>query len=162
MWLPSFVTCSSASATEHSTVCGVWKLDQVAYVVRDMGASLPAYQALFGPFEVAEYPLEAVRCRGRDIDCRLKVATNNDGPIEIEIIEVMEGHTPHSEHIESHGEGLHHVRFRVDDIDGRIAKMESEGYEAIFYKRISPEVAFVYMEAQGQGGRVIELLEMPA
>ena len=108
----------------------MWKLDQVAYVVRSVEASLLAYQALFGPFDVAEYPLD---------DCRLKVATNNDGPLEIELIEGMEGVTPHSEHIDKHGEGLHHVRFRVDDIDARIAKMEAD-----------------------DAGRIIDLLEMPA
>ncbi len=73
----------------------------------------------------------------------------------------MEGATHHSEHIEEHGEGLHHVRFRVDAIDARIAKMEAEGYQTVFYERISPEIAFAYMEAR-DAGRIIELLEMPA
>ena len=33
---------------------GLGPIDQVGYVVRDLEASLPRYEALFGPFEVAE------------------------------------------------------------------------------------------------------------
>ena len=151
--------CSSASTTDPASLWPVWKLDQVAYVVRNMEVSLPAYEKLHGPFELAEYPLEAVSYRGRMVDCRLKVATNNDGPLEIELVEVMEGQTPHSEHIERYGEGLHHIRFRVDRIDERITNLEAEGYETVFYKRIADDIAFAYLEAPSGG--ILELLDMP-
>jgi methylmalonyl-CoA/ethylmalonyl-CoA epimerase len=141
---------------------GLGGIDQIGYVVEDLSASMPHYEALFGPFETYETVLEDAQFRGEPISCKLKIATNNSGPIEIELIEVMEGETPHSEHLREHGEGPQHVRFRVSGIDDKIAELESAGYKNIFFKRFSPEIAFSYLESPGQmGGKLVELLEMP-
>ena len=58
---------------------GLGPIDQVAYVVKDLQAALPRYEALFGPFEVAEAPLPDCSVRGERVDCRLKVAVNRPG-----------------------------------------------------------------------------------
>ena len=136
-------------------------IDQVAYVVHDLDAALPRYTALYGPFEVADSPLTDCTIRGRSADCRLKLAMNRSGPIEIELIEVLEGETTHSEHLAAHGEGLHHVRFRVRALEGKLAELEAAGYETVMYKRFAPGLAFAYVETPDSLGRsVIELLEM--
>jgi methylmalonyl-CoA/ethylmalonyl-CoA epimerase len=137
-------------------------IDQVSYVVADLDAALPHYEALYGPFQVAEAPLADCTIRGKQADCRLKLGVNNQGPIEIELIQVLEGETPHSEHLREHGEGLHHVRFRVQDIEAGIAGLEVAGYTALFFKRFGPAAAFAYLEAPPEiGGSLIELLELP-
>ncbi len=138
-------------------------IDQVAYVVDSLEASLPRYEALFGPFRVAESPLTDCTYRGRTVDCHLRLAVNDAGPLEIELIEVVGGAAPHREHLDAHGEGLHHVRFRVDDLDAARDRLEAAGFTPIFEKRFGPTVAFAYVEAPGEmGGSVIELLQMPA
>ena len=141
---------------------GLGGVDQIGYVVADLETSMPHYEALFGPFRVGEALLDGVRFRGEEISCKLKIATNNDGPIEIELIQVLEGETPHTEHLRAHGEGPHHVRFRISDIEAKIEKLEAAGYQNIFWKRFGPDVAFSYMESPPElGGALIELLEMP-
>ncbi len=136
--------------------------DQLSYVVRDLEASLPHYEALFGPFKVVDSPLEGVIYRGRESSCRLRIALNNAGPLEIELIQVTEGDTPHKEHLERHGEGLHHVRFRVQEIDDQLKRLEAAGYETVFYKRFNDAIAFAYVETpSAMGGSVIELLQLP-
>jgi catechol 2,3-dioxygenase-like lactoylglutathione lyase family enzyme len=138
-------------------------IDQVAYVVADLDRALPRYAALYGPFEVATSPLPDCTIRGRTADCVLKLAVNRSGPVEIELIEVVEGETTHSEHLAAHGEGLHHVRFRVDDLDAKLGELEDAGYTTVLQKRFGPTVAFAYLEApEALGGSVIELLQMPA
>lgn len=138
------------------------KIDQVGYVVRNLEESLPFYEGLFGPFDVGEVPMEDVLYRGKRIDCKLKIATNNDGPIEIELIQVLEGETPHTEHLRDYGEGPHHVRFRISDIEEKISALEARGYENIFWKRFGATVAFAYLIAPKElGGSTIELFEMP-
>jgi hypothetical protein len=137
-------------------------VDQVAYVVDDLERALPRYEALYGPFEVAEARLADCRFRGRRVDCRLRIAVQRSGPVEIELIEVLEGDTPHGEHLRRHGEGLHHVRFRVDALEPALEALAAEGFEAVFTKRFGPTLAFAYVEAPAAlGGSVIELLEMP-
>ena len=58
-------------------------VDQIGYVVADLETSMPHYEALFGPFQVYEAKLDGALFRGKEIDCKLKIATNNEGPIEI-------------------------------------------------------------------------------
>lgn len=141
---------------------GLGPVDQVCYAVHDMSAALPRYASIFGPFEVAEAALADCTIRGRRADCKLKIAVNRSGPIEIELIEVLEGETSHSEHLRTHGEGLHHVRFRVDDLDARLEALRSAGFDVVFEKRFGPTVAFAYVETPAAlGSSVIELLEMP-
>jgi hypothetical protein len=137
-------------------------LDQIAYVVADLERALPHYEALYGAFEVAEAELRDCETpRGR-VDCTLKLAVNRAGPVEIELIQVLGGESPHREHLRRHGEGLHHVRFRVDTLDPKLAALRAEGFEVVFVKRFGPRVAFAYLEAPAErGGGVIELLEMP-
>jgi catechol 2,3-dioxygenase-like lactoylglutathione lyase family enzyme len=135
-------------------------IDQVAYVVADLSEALPRYQALFGPFEVGESLLRDCTIRGRRADCRLKLAVNRTGPVEVELIQVVEGETPHSDHLRAHGEGLHHVRFRVDDLDAAIERLEREGFETLMHKRFGPRVAFAYLQRPAGSVGVIELLEL--
>ena len=137
-------------------------IEQVAYVVKDMEEALPAYEALFGPFEVSENHLPDCTYRGQAADMSLKMAVNNAGPIEIELLQPVDGESPLTEHLREHGEGLHHVRFRVDGIDERMAIAADAGFETLLYKRFSPEVAFAYLRTPpALGGHVIEFLEMP-
>lgn len=141
---------------------GLGPIDQVGYVVRDLEASLPRYEALFGSFRVSEAQLTGCDMRGEKIDCRLKLAVQDSGPVEVELIQVLEGETPHTEHLRAHGEGPHHVRFRVDALDPMLVALAEVGFTRIFTKRFGPTVAFAYLEAPADlGGSVIELLEMP-
>jgi len=142
---------------------GLGPIGQVAYVVHDMDKALKAYGAVYGPFESYTAKLEDCTIRGKQQDCTLAVATNNQGPIEIELIAVLDGHPPHKDHLLLHGEGLHHVRFDVEEIDEKIEKMVEEGFEVIFYKQYSPVISFAYLESPASmGGHVVELLRMPA
>jgi len=141
---------------------GLGPIDQVAYVVTSLEASLPGYEAIFGPFQTMDATIEGFQARGQKGNCRLKLAMNNSSPVEIELIEVVEGDTPHSEHLRQHGEGIHHVRFRTDDLDTKLAELNARGLETTMYHRFSPDTAFAYVETPPElGGSVIELLEMP-
>jgi 4-hydroxyphenylpyruvate dioxygenase-like putative hemolysin len=140
---------------------GLGPIDQVAYVVEDLERALPHYEALYGPFEVVTFPMSDCAMRDTIGDCVLRIALNSSGPVEIELIQVLEGDTPHAEHLRRHGEGLHHVRFRVDDLDPKVAALEATGYRTIFHKRLRPTLAFAYLESPPEiGGSVIELLQM--
>src|ERR1700752_1090699 len=103
-------------------------IDQVAYVVENLERALPRYEAMFGPFQAATYEMKDCMIRGRPGDCTLRLAINDSGPVEIELIEVVAGETTHSEHLRRHGEGLHHVRFRVGALEPKVAALEAEGY----------------------------------
>ncbi|MFI5396200.1 MAG: VOC family protein [Candidatus Binatia bacterium] len=141
---------------------GLGPIDQVAYAVENMDRALERYAAIFGPFEVAEATMEGCSVRGRPADIRLLWAVNRSGPIEVELIQPLEGEYTISEHLRAHGEGLHHVRFRVTPLEPKLEQLRREGFETLLYKRFEqPKVAFAYVETPAElGGSVIELLEM--
>ena len=141
---------------------GLGPIAQVAYVVHDMSQALESYGAIFGPFESYEAPLKGCTIKGQKADCKLHVATNNTGPIEIELIAVLEGHPPHKDHLLEHGEGLHHIRFDVEDIETKIEAMKDAWFSVIFHQRYSPEITFAYLQSPTEtGSHVVELLQMP-
>ena len=140
---------------------GLGPIDQVAYVVESLERALPRYEAMFGPFQVATYEMKDCTIRGRQADWTVRLALNNSGPVEIELIEVVAGETTHSEHLKQHGEGLHHVRFRVADLEPKVAALEAAGYRTVMQKRFGPTIAFAYLESPPEiGGSVIELIQM--
>ena len=141
---------------------GLGPIDQVAYVVADHDASLPRYEALFGPFETGETPLMEHEVHGKPVEFSLKLAVNRAGPLEIELLQPLEGASPHAEHLSDHGEGLHHVRFSVKDVDATRDQLEAAGYRIVLYKRFGPGLAFAYLATPPElGGSLVELLEMP-
>jgi 4-hydroxyphenylpyruvate dioxygenase-like putative hemolysin len=159
----SSLSSSSRSPGSGLEALGLGPIEQVAYVVEDMQRALPRYEALFGSFAVSEQSLEGCTVRGRQADLGLVMATNNDSPVEIELIQPTKGESPWTEHLERHGEGLHHVRFRIQGLEQHVARLEAQGFETLLYKRFGPEVAFAYLETPAaSGGHVIELLEMPS
>jgi 4-hydroxyphenylpyruvate dioxygenase-like putative hemolysin len=141
---------------------GLGPIDQVAYIVEDMEVAVPRYEALFGPFTVSEQTLPDCTVRGETTDLALKMAVSSSNPVEIELIQPVKGESPWSEHLANHGEGLHHVRFKVTDIDGKLEGLAENGFETLMYKRFGPEVAFAYVQTpESFGGHIIELLELP-
>lgn len=132
-------------------------LDQIGFVVRDADAAVRQYEPLIGAFEVAQYDLKDVVYRGRKVDCTLKIAIGKSGDTEVEFIEVVRGETYHNEFLERGGDGPHHIRFTVPDLDATQAKLEQLGLTAVFGQRFAPGLAFVYLE--DNRGRVVEIYE---
>jgi methylmalonyl-CoA/ethylmalonyl-CoA epimerase len=140
---------------------GLPPIDQVGFVVQDLAQAEARYGALFGPFTRMDGSVRGASYRGREADVDLDLLFGRSGEIEIEFIEWKAGHSPHREFIEQGREGMHHLRFRVDDADAWIEKCATVGYQPIWYKHYSKEIVFAYLEREGDP-LLIELLQMPA
>ena len=136
-------------------------VEQIGIVVKDIDKAIEYYSSTFswGPFEVREVKLDGFTYKGKTGSCRLKLAFAKSGPIEIELIQVLEGETPHTEFLREKGEGLQHLRFRVDDLDKMLAELAKEGIYPIYHQRVSPGVAFAYVNSDKVGGVMFELFE---
>jgi len=134
--------------------------DQVGFVVKDIEAAIAQYDPLFGPFSTMDAEVDEADYRGRSADARLKLAFGKSGDLEIELIEWVGGESPHREFIEAGREGMHHIRFRVDDCDAAIAKAETIGFKRIWYKTMMETIKFAYMEREDDP-LIIEFLQMP-
>ena len=137
-------------------------VEQVGIVVKDMDKAVEFYESLgMGPFQVMEVNLEGCMYRGKPTDCRMKLAMAGAGPIEIELIQILEGETPHTEFLRKRGEGPQHIRFRVDDLDAALAQWAGEGIEPV-WQHSMPElgVSWAYMNTEKVGGVIVELIEI--
>jgi 4-hydroxyphenylpyruvate dioxygenase-like putative hemolysin len=138
-------------------------VQQVGIVVKDMDRAIEYYSSNFGwgPFQVREVKIEGFTYRGKTGSCRHKVAFAQSGPIQIELIQVLEGETPHTEFLREKGEGLQHLAFRVEDLDGILAELAKEGITPIFHHSfLNLGIAFAYLNTDKIGGVMFELLEM--
>ena len=55
---------------------------------------------------------------------------------------------------------MHHLRYRVEDVDAWLPKLAELDYSPIWYKRWSADTVFAYLERPGDS-LVVELLQMP-
>lgn len=143
---------------------GLPPVDQVGYVVRDLEKALATFGPMFGPFVTMESPLEGTNYRGRASDVTLRIAFGKSGPLEIELIEWVSGDSPHKEALDAGNEGVHHIRFKVDDLAMFQSRLEEKGF-AVVWSHGFPEanIAWAYMEGPAErGGAMIELYQNPS
>jgi methylmalonyl-CoA/ethylmalonyl-CoA epimerase len=124
-------------------------LDQVGFVVRNMEQALALYEPLFGPFSTMEPGPMTYNYRGTQEECRIRLAFGRSGDVEIELIEWLSGGCPHKEFLDAGREGMHHLRFIVDDLATQVAAARAVGYEEIWGKRFGEGLAVAYLERMG-------------
>ncbi len=98
------------------------KIDHIGIAVNELEASLPYYRDALG-----------LKYKGREkvSDQGVEVAFLEAGDSKIELLEPLNEESPIARHLEKRGEGIHHLAFEVDDIEGKVKKMKSEGVEFI-------------------------------
>jgi methylmalonyl-CoA/ethylmalonyl-CoA epimerase len=136
-------------------------IDQISFAVADVDEAVPRYTAMFGgPFNVIDVPNMAVLYRGRPTSTALKIAFGRTADIEVELVQVVDGDWPTVEWLATHGEGLHHLRFPVADVDASSAEMQAAGF-AVTVAGGEGGVAFAYLESPLMNGMTVELIHMP-
>ncbi|MEX1018521.1 MAG: VOC family protein [Litorilinea sp.] len=96
---------------------------QVGIVVRDAKKALEAWTSrfVFDEPQIIDWPVEGTDLaktatyRGRYGEFRMRLGFIHSGPVQIEFIQPLEGNNIYAEHLEKHGEGIHHLLFEVDD-----------------------------------------------
>ena len=138
-------------------------VQQACIVVKDIDRAIEYYTSTFGmgPFSVLDVDMEGVLLRGKPISAKIKVAFADSGPLQIELIQPVEGKSIYTEFLDSKGEGLHHLAFQVDDLDALLAELSKEGIEPIWHQRL-PQfgIAFAYLNTARIGGVIFELIEV--
>lgn len=135
-------------------------IDQVGFIVKDMEQATAYYGALFGSFQVSEHELTGATFHGKTCDCKISMAIAMSGPLEIELIQPLGGENPYDEFLEEHGEGLHHLRFAIENLDETLKQLAGEGIEP-FFQMSFPEigVAFAYVANPQKSRVVFELIQ---
>ena len=149
----------------------VSKLRQVCIVVRNLEKSMEQYANILGidKWSVLHFDdsvLSDTTYRGKSVQHPYRAALTMIGPMQLELIQPLEGDSAYSEFLKQHGEGLHHLGvIGVANMDEAIQAFESEGLPCLQSGRITTGdnavTRYAYIDSAKALGTVIELAQWP-
>ena len=127
------------------------KLDHVGIAVKSIDAAKKIYEDL--GLTIAH--VESVETQ------KVRTAFLSVGDANLELLEPSSPNSTIAKYIEKRGEGIHHICFRVDDIEAHLAHLKERGYRLINEAPVpgahGRRVAFLHPAAGN--GVLIELSE---
>ena len=108
-------------------------ITQVGVVVHDVDESISQYEKIFGKdsFVVVEGEGTARLADGSDVTVNGKLAFLQLGPVQLELIQILEGETCHVDFLKENGEGIHHIATEVSNLDEEIERFRAKGIEVL-------------------------------
>lgn len=125
-------------------------LDHIGIAVRSLDAA-----KIYRSLGLSVDHTEVVQTQG------VKTAFVSVGDANLELLEPLSADSPVARFIDKRGEGIHHICFRVDDLEAHLRRLQSEGYRLIHEAPVPGahgcRVAFLHPAAGN--GVLIELSE---
>ncbi len=117
----------------------------------------------FPPFEITHGETWGKEYYGNPADFDMKLGWQRHGNIVYEWCIPLKGPTVYADHIKSHGEGIQHFGFNVQDMDQAITFFKDQGYAISMSggwgeKGKPGSGRFAYVDTEKVGGETIELL----
>lgn len=128
------------------------EIDHIGIAVRDLKEAVRRYTDTLG-----------LECEGTEKidDQKIIVATIMVGGIKVELLQSTRSDGPIGRFIEKRGEGMHHIAFRVDNIDKMLYALKKQGVHLIDETPRNgaggSRIAFVHPKEMG--GVLVELVE---
>ena len=143
------------------------RLSQLGIVVEDLPTAVTRLQSMgvapwYGPASPAGTGDNWVERNGKRIDTRFDIAVAYSGDVQLELIEPRgPDATVYSEHLEQHGEGLHHLGFCVRDLSRRLASSNIPVLQrGVLCGKATTRYA--YLDTTAAAGIIVELIEVKA
>jgi len=94
----------------------------VGFAVEDLDGAVKVYERLIGAEVVgrATHEQQAVEAVALQV-----------GSSHVELLRPLEADSPVGKFLAKRGPGMHHVAYEVDDLEGELARLQSEGAELI-------------------------------
>jgi len=139
-------------------------ISQVGIVVKDVAKTAEYYSSVLGigPFDIQDFELRGVVFHGEPVTAKLRIGMAQMGPLQIELIQPLEGGEYYAEFIRQKGEGLHHLGIEIDDFDTYdkvLAELTNQGV-GVSLSRRGRRQAFAYLDTETVGGVILELIHM--
>jgi methylmalonyl-CoA/ethylmalonyl-CoA epimerase len=145
-------------------------IKQIALVVRDLDASVRAYWDLLrvGPwtsYTLTPEILKDMHYRGEPGRFSFRHALAWKDGVQMELIQPLDGRSIFADHLERHGDGLHHVGIYVPDQPKAVAELKAAGFRALQGARgfgARGDGAFTYFETDHPLCAIVEVIGAPA
>jgi len=140
------------------------KFSQYAFAISDPRPVSDFWAGIgFPEFEITHGETWGKEYYGKPTDFDMKLGWQRHGDIVYEWCIPLKGPTVYADHIKSHGEGIQHLGFTVDDMDEAISYFKNKGYKISMSggwgdKGQPGSGRFAYVDTEKAGGETIELL----
>ena len=137
---------------------------QLGVVVKDVDKTIDYYSSTYGigPWRTVEINHPEVQVRDKTHFWKAKLAFASMGPVEIELIQNIDGRSIHSEFLDEGREGLHHLDFFFsdeDEMNRTIAELVKDGFEVIQGgKSRSAKGSYAYLDTDKVAGIMFEFI----
>jgi methylmalonyl-CoA/ethylmalonyl-CoA epimerase len=100
----------------------ITNIDHLGIAVSNLEESVEYYEKALG-----------LHCHGREevASQKVKTAFFEAGAVHIELLEPTSDDSPIAKFLEKNGEGIHHIAFAVDDIEGQLKQASDAGVRLI-------------------------------
>lgn len=144
-------------------------IKQIALVVRDLDASMRAYWDLLrmGPWNAYTMTpdiLKDMHYRGEPGHFSFRHALAWKDGVQMELVQPLSGRSIFADHLEEHGEGLHHVGIYVPDQPKAVEELKAAGFRAVQGARgfgVRGDGAFTYFETNHPLCTIVEVIGAP-
>jgi len=139
------------------------RVGQVGIVVQDMDKAIDYFETTLGLGPWAVFDEEPVWCRenGKEVTYKGQFALAQAGPVQLELIQILEGRSLYSD-VLGEGEGVHHLGFFVHDLDERLRAVREAGIPVLQHallKRLGVKIEYAYLDTTGTGGVITEYIK---
>ena len=100
----------------------IQQIDHLGIAVHNLDASIEYYEKALG-----------LHCHGREevASQKVKTAFFEAGDVHLELLEPTSDDSPIAKFLAKNGEGIHHIAFRVDNIEGQLKQASDAGVKLI-------------------------------
>lgn len=131
----------------------ITQIDHIGIAVKDIDKQIKIYSEMLG---ITPGKTEIIE------EQKVKVAMFQVGEIRIELLQATSVDSPIAKFIEKRGEGIHHIAYRVEDIDDQLRRLKKKNMVLIDEQPKIGEggslIAFIH--PQSTSGVLTELCQM--
>jgi len=133
---------------------------QVGVIVEDVEETAHKLEEFvgIGPFRFLEPDYRDLTYQGKTGKFKIKLGLAEAGPVQIELMQVLNGETIYPEFVGRKGYGLHHLGLKTENMERSVKEMDDKGFKVI-QSGNRPGVKWAYLNTEEEAGLIFELLE---
>lgn len=121
------------SGTESPAKVKVNGITKIGFCVKDVVRTAENYWHILGigPWEIREWGSQVLCDRfyhGKPAWGKERIANARVGDVELELVQPVEGYSIYQDWLDERGEGLHHLTFLCEDVDGTSKSLIEQGF----------------------------------
>jgi len=128
-------------------------IEHIGIAVRNLNESIKFYETVLG---LKCYSIEEIK------DQKVRTAFFKIGETKIELLESTGQDGPIAKFIEKKGEGIHHIAYAVNNLNGTLKELESNGIQLIdkVPHKGAEDLNIAFIHPKSANGVLIELCEL--